>query len=174
MNVFLNDKELSIANLNKLLEKYESDREKFNLLLEQTHSDKQTLSRCLKQNNELKDQLTELQDAYVKLTNSNLDLASELESERFKLKQMRESLELESAGGKSLQVKQEPVEHFEVKEESVAVMHSTQEITNKEQEVLSSDWGDDATDSVFPVERQNDKNNNKSSNLMNTVKVLLF
>lgn len=82
----IDDKDQSITNLSKLLENFESDREKFNTLLEQTHNDKQTISRILKQNNDLKDQLTELQDAYVTVTKANLDLATQLQTEQFKLK----------------------------------------------------------------------------------------
>ena len=45
MKGFLNEKEMSIGNLNKLVDKYDSDREQYNRLLEQTHNDKQTISR---------------------------------------------------------------------------------------------------------------------------------
>lgn len=90
----IQDKDQSIENLSKLLENYESDREKFNTLLEQTHNDKQTISRILKQNNELKSQLTELQDAYVNVTKVNLDLTTQLQSEQFKLKSLESKPEV--------------------------------------------------------------------------------
>ncbi|CAF0892932.1 unnamed protein product [Brachionus calyciflorus] len=76
----LKDKDLEIDNLNKLLNKFELDRENFNSILEQSHNDKQTISRILKQNNELKSQLEELQNVYVKVTNENLELTTKLES----------------------------------------------------------------------------------------------
>jgi chromosome segregation ATPase len=176
MNVFLGDKEQSIANLNKLLEKYESDREKFNALLEQTHNDKQTLSRCLKQNNELKEQLTELQDAYVKLTNSNVELTGELESERFKLRQMSESLTNSAAVVRGDENNSDVV----VRRESLGVV-TTEAVTNGHgQEVLSSDWGDDAGDTSAsqdehqPATNPSDTYNNtasRSPTLLDTVKV---
>jgi chromosome segregation ATPase len=181
MNVFLSDKEQSIANLNKLLEKYESDRAKFNSLLEQTHNDKQTLSRCLKQNNELKDQLTELQDAYVKLTNTNVQLTNELESERFKLKQMGDQLISRSNAdnnGADLVVVSE-VESPSTSDAGKENVTNTGAAVNNQQ-VLSSDWGDEAGDTSVsnddPSEigaKINDKNNKntRSPSLLDTVKV---
>ncbi len=90
LKVLLDEKEISIGNLNKLAEKYESDREQYNRLLEQTHNDKQTISRILKQNNDLKQQFNELQDAYVNVTKQNLELATQLETEQFKYKKLYE------------------------------------------------------------------------------------
>jgi chromosome segregation ATPase len=175
MNAFLSDKEQSIVNLNKLLEKYESDREKFNTLLEQSHNDKQTLSRCLKQNTELKDQLTELQDAYVKLTNSNVQLTSELESERFKLKQMADRLATRTgADANSTVISQEAETSTNV--EKKENLSNTGAVNN--QEVLSSDWGDEAGETSGSNEDQSqadarhyESHINKSPSLMDTVKV---
>jgi hypothetical protein len=160
--VSLDKKEQSVINLKKILENYESDREKFNTLLEQNHSDKQTLSRCLKQNNELKEQLTELQDAYVKLTNTNLEIATKLEAEQFKFKQLSDSKQ----------------ETNVAKEESVKVNSDS----NVNQEELSSDWGDEnGNDQKAPVNdklnENTDKNVNspvtasRSNSILDTVKV---
>jgi chromosome segregation ATPase len=63
------------------------DKEAQKRLLEQMHNDKQTLSRAIQQNKELKDQLVELQDAFVSLTKQNAQLTNQLDSEKFKLKQ---------------------------------------------------------------------------------------
>ena len=166
MNIFLNDKEQSISNLTKLVQNYEADREKFNAILEQGHSDKQTLSRCLKQNNELKEQLTELQDAYVKLTNTNLELATQLESERFKLKHVNET-----TPPKSEQVIREGLES--IASELQAQMDTLDIKQEPREPVLSSDWGDEAESSN---DRSNDssadRNNNetKAITFMDTVK----
>ena len=81
----IEEKELSLNNLNKLLQNYELDRENHNKLLEQMHSDKQTLSRAMQQNKELKEQLVELQDAFVNVTKQNLELTTSLQAEKFKL-----------------------------------------------------------------------------------------
>ncbi|XP_076140196.1 golgin subfamily A member 2 isoform X2 [Alosa pseudoharengus] len=50
-------------------------------VLEDAQSDKATISRALAQNRELKDQLAELQNGFVKLTNENMELTSALQSE---------------------------------------------------------------------------------------------
>ncbi|XP_072552087.1 golgin subfamily A member 2 isoform X4 [Salminus brasiliensis] len=51
-------------------------------ILEDVQSDKATISRALTQNRELKDQLAELQNGFVKLTNENMELTSALQSEQ--------------------------------------------------------------------------------------------
>lgn len=84
----LADKQQSLANLEKLVNQYESDRDKYATLLEQIHSDKQTISRALTQNNELKAQLVELQDAFVRVTQEKADLMNRLQAEEFKTKQL--------------------------------------------------------------------------------------
>lgn len=168
MNVFLNEKEQSIVNLNKLLEKYESDREKFNSLLDQTHNDKQTISRCLKQNNDLKNQLIELQDAYVKLTNDNLQLATDLESERFKLKQLQQDHTVATVAAPiqsesiNLVLKEEVNEEVEIKKESI------QQTANVEP---GSEWGDEEGESH---KHDDQVNTSSSESIMDTVKVRLL
>lgn len=85
----LSEKEQSLTNLEKLLREYESEREKYSTLLEQSHSDKQTISRALVQNNELKSQLAELQDAFVRVTEEKADILNRLQAEEFKVKQLQ-------------------------------------------------------------------------------------
>ena len=46
--------------------------------------DKETISRTATQNKDLKEQLSELQEAYVQKSNQNMDLASSLDSEKHK------------------------------------------------------------------------------------------
>ena len=84
----LDEKEQELINLNKLVENYEKAREQHSALLEQTHNDKQALSRAIQQNKDLKQQLVELQDAYVTVTQQNLEITTKLQAEEFKLSQM--------------------------------------------------------------------------------------
>ncbi|XP_067262411.1 golgin subfamily A member 2 isoform X3 [Chanodichthys erythropterus] len=51
-------------------------------ILEDVQSDKATISRALAQNRDLKDQLAEFQNGFVKLTNENMELTSALQSEQ--------------------------------------------------------------------------------------------
>ena len=163
-------------NLEKLLEKYESDREQFNRLLEQSHSDKQTISRILTQNNDLKNQLNELQDVYVNVTNQNLDLATKLESEKFKTKQLEKECLPNSQQSNF-------INHQSV-ESVVPPRSTTNENTNistKEPE-LESEWDDDAvlvnnsslSSSSFSSENNKKVIKPKSNTLMNSIKVIYF
>ncbi|XP_073696998.1 golgin subfamily A member 2-like isoform X3 [Garra rufa] len=58
----------------------EGDQDRLRIL-EDVQSDKATISRALAQNRDLKDQLAELQNGFVKLTNENMELTSALQSE---------------------------------------------------------------------------------------------
>uniref|UniRef100_A0AAY4AUR5 Golgin subfamily A conserved domain-containing protein n=1 Tax=Denticeps clupeoides TaxID=299321 RepID=A0AAY4AUR5_9TELE len=61
-------------------------------ILEDAQSDKATISRALAQNRELKDQLAELQNGFVKLTNENMELTSGLQSEQHVKKEIARRL----------------------------------------------------------------------------------
>ncbi|XP_076867513.1 golgin subfamily A member 2 isoform X4 [Brachyhypopomus gauderio] len=61
-------------------------------VLEDAQSDKATISRALGQNRELKDQLAELQNGFVKLTNENMELTSALQSEQHVKKEVARRL----------------------------------------------------------------------------------
>lgn len=150
--------------LEKLLEKYESDREQYNRLLEQSHNDKQTISRILTQNNDLKNQLNELQDVYVNVTNQNLDLATKLETEKFKLKNLEEKTLIKN----------------DQKSESVVPLNATNSENNNETKdrELESEWDDDAVlvnnSSLSSSSFNSDSNKAtkpKSNTLMNSIKV---
>lgn len=91
----LNEKEQVVSRLEKELRSHELDRQNHNKLVEQVHNDKQALSRALQQNKELKDQLAELQDAYVNVTKQNLDLATQLESVKFKSNEAKQTVKEE-------------------------------------------------------------------------------
>ena len=81
------EKESGINELNKQLQSCEQDRLEHGRLVEQAHNDKQALSRAVQQNRELKQQLVELQDAYVNVTKVNLDLTTQLQAAEYKLSQ---------------------------------------------------------------------------------------
>jgi len=61
-------------------------------LLTQLQSDKETISRALQQNKQLKEQLEELQEGFVKMSNNSLDLTSKLESEQHGNKDVADKL----------------------------------------------------------------------------------
>jgi hypothetical protein len=65
-------------------------------LLETMSLDKEALSRAVAQNRELKIQLVELQDGFVRLSQQNMELALELETERFRVSQLTRQLEAAS------------------------------------------------------------------------------
>ncbi|XP_014669629.1 PREDICTED: golgin subfamily A member 2-like isoform X2 [Priapulus caudatus] len=63
------------------LERYDQDTETKRKLLEAVQSDKVTISRALAQNKQLKTQLLELQEQFVKMSNDNMELTTKLDSE---------------------------------------------------------------------------------------------
>ncbi|KAM8803392.1 golgin subfamily A member 2 isoform 2-T2 [Rhynchonycteris naso] len=86
-------------------------------ILENMQSDRATISRALAQNRELKEQLAELQDSFVRLTNENMEITSTLQTEQYvkkelakklgqlqeKLGELKETVELKSQEAQSLQ-----------------------------------------------------------------------
>lgn len=84
----IDEKEQVILNLNRLVENYERERNEHSSLLDQVHNEKQALSRAIQQNKDLKKQLEELQDAFVNVTQENLNLTTKLQTQEFNLKQM--------------------------------------------------------------------------------------
>ncbi len=57
-------------------------------------SEKSALSRAIQQNKELKDQLNVLEDAYIKLTNTNADLLNQVQAEKHMNKQLNTAISL--------------------------------------------------------------------------------
>ncbi|KAG7498960.1 golgin subfamily A member 2 isoform X1 [Solea senegalensis] len=57
-------------------------------MLEDVQSDKATISRALTQNRTLKDQLAELQNGFVQLTNENMELTTAIQSEQHVKKEL--------------------------------------------------------------------------------------
>nr|XP_023666821.1 golgin subfamily A member 2 isoform X2 [Paramormyrops kingsleyae] len=82
------EQEARLAELEREEERRATDAEDRRRMLEDVQSDKATLSRALTQNRELKEQLAELQNGFVKLTNENMELTSGLQSEQHVKKEL--------------------------------------------------------------------------------------
>ncbi|XP_078406212.1 golgin subfamily A member 2 isoform X2 [Cetorhinus maximus] len=77
-----------LQELERTVQRYNDNSVDRKQLLENMQSDKATISRALTQNRELKEQLAELQNAFVKLTNENMELSSALQSEEYVKKEL--------------------------------------------------------------------------------------
>ncbi|XP_041049753.1 golgin subfamily A member 2 isoform X2 [Carcharodon carcharias] len=77
-----------LQELERTVQRYNDNSVDRKQLLENMQSDKATISRALTQNRELKEQLAELQNAFVKLTNENMELSSALQSEQYVKKEL--------------------------------------------------------------------------------------
>ncbi|CAG5119625.1 unnamed protein product, partial [Candidula unifasciata] len=78
----LEEKEERISSLERSLEELREQTSDKALLLESIQSDKTALSRALTQNKELKLQLAELQQGFVKMSNDNMELVTRLSTEQ--------------------------------------------------------------------------------------------
>ncbi|KAK2910806.1 hypothetical protein Q8A67_002939 [Cirrhinus molitorella] len=76
------EQEVRLEELERQAERDAEDAQDRLRILEDVQSDKATISRALAQNRDLKDQLAELQNGFVKLTNENMELTSALQSEQ--------------------------------------------------------------------------------------------
>ncbi|XP_078082408.1 golgin subfamily A member 2 isoform X2 [Mustelus asterias] len=77
-----------LQELERTVQRYNDNSVDRKQLLENMQSDKATISRALTQNRELKEQLAELQNAFVKLTNENMELTGALQSELYVKKEL--------------------------------------------------------------------------------------
>ncbi|XP_056314886.1 golgin subfamily A member 2 [Danio aesculapii] len=82
------EQEVKLQELERQAERTAEDAQDRLRILEDVQSDKATISRALTQNRELKDQLAELQNGFVKLTNENMELTSALQSEQYVKKEI--------------------------------------------------------------------------------------
>ncbi|KPP60848.1 golgin subfamily A member 2-like [Scleropages formosus] len=82
------EQEARLLELEREAERRAEEVEDRRRILEDVQSDKATLSRALTQNRELKEQLAELQNGFVKLTNENMELTSGLQSEQHVKKEL--------------------------------------------------------------------------------------
>lgn len=76
---FLEERENVILDLERQVDQMGSHMEDRTQLLESVQSDRTALSRALTQNKELKSQLAELQNGFVKLSNDNMELVTKLQ-----------------------------------------------------------------------------------------------
>lgn len=143
----VDEKEQAVNNLNKLVENYDKERGQHGALLDQAHNDKQALSRAVQQNKDLKKQLEELQDAFVNVTQQNLDLTTKLQAEEFKVKQtIIESSVVDEKSTDEVSMVQTKDNLGEVVADG-AEESSVQENENKE----SDEWGEDEVEKTEMV-----------------------
>ncbi|KAL3872084.1 hypothetical protein ACJMK2_040039 [Sinanodonta woodiana] len=88
----LEEKEERISDLESRIEQMGEEAGDKTQLLESIQSDKTALSRALTQNRELKVQLAELQNGFVKLSNDNMELLTKLQTEEHSSKELMASL----------------------------------------------------------------------------------
>ncbi|XP_041090176.1 golgin subfamily A member 2-like isoform X1 [Polyodon spathula] len=86
------EKEERMLELECMVQRFNDSSVDHQRILEDMQSDKATISRALAQNRELKEQLAELQNGFVKLTNENMELASGLQSEQHVKKEIAKKM----------------------------------------------------------------------------------
>ncbi|XP_066926327.1 golgin subfamily A member 2-like isoform X1 [Clytia hemisphaerica] len=138
MSVELNQK---IETLETTISRLQGESLDRSSLLEQIQSDKDTLSRALQQNKKLKEQLVELEDGFVKMSNSSADLTNKLETEQHGSKDMAVrfseiKIELEEAKTKLLERSRDYDNVTEELERFKEELHSAQmKLASKEMDV---------------------------------------
>uniref|UniRef100_A0A023GLD3 Putative muscle myosin heavy chain ixodes scapularis muscle myosin heavy chain n=1 Tax=Amblyomma triste TaxID=251400 RepID=A0A023GLD3_AMBTT len=88
----LAEREAQAEELAAALERLREDHVESSRLLEAIQSEKVAASRALSQNRELKRQLEEMQDVFVKLSNDKLELTEQLQKEQHVTKELGERL----------------------------------------------------------------------------------
>ncbi|XP_028457870.1 golgin subfamily A member 2 isoform X1 [Perca flavescens] len=82
------EQETRLGEMERQLESQVQEEGDRRRMLEDVQSDKATISRALTQNRALKDQLAELQNGFVKLTNENMELTTAIQSEQHVKKEL--------------------------------------------------------------------------------------
>ncbi|CAG5867516.1 unnamed protein product [Menidia menidia] len=82
------EQETRLGEMEQQVESRAEEAEDRRRMLEDVQSDKATISRALTQNRTLKDQLAELQNGFVKLTNENMELTTAIQSEHHVKKEL--------------------------------------------------------------------------------------
>ncbi|XP_037121421.1 golgin subfamily A member 2 isoform X2 [Syngnathus acus] len=82
------EQEAHLAELEQQAERQAQEGDDRRRMLEDVQSDKATISRALTQNRTLKDQLAELQNGFVQLTNENMELTTAIQSEQHVKKEL--------------------------------------------------------------------------------------
>ncbi|KAF5275581.1 hypothetical protein FQA39_LY06693 [Lamprigera yunnana] len=88
----LDSKKEAIQELELTLQNVQADKPDSTKLLATMESDKVAASRAVEQNSQLKQQLEEMQQAFVKMSNDKLDLTEQLTSEEFHSKELLDKL----------------------------------------------------------------------------------
>ncbi|CAF5092445.1 unnamed protein product [Rotaria magnacalcarata] len=86
------EKDARIAELEEASGKVHENSMDHEKLLQTIHDDKTTISRAITQNKQLKDQLTELQDSFIKMSNDNMNLTNQIQAQEYLNKQLNERL----------------------------------------------------------------------------------
>ncbi|XP_038193482.1 golgin subfamily A member 2 isoform X2 [Arvicola amphibius] len=86
------EQEERLLELEQAAERWSEQAEERKQILESMQSDRTTISRALSQNRELKEQLAELQNGFVRLTNENMEITSALQSEQHVKKELAKKL----------------------------------------------------------------------------------
>ncbi|XP_054938791.1 golgin subfamily A member 2 isoform X6 [Physeter macrocephalus] len=111
------EQEQRLLELEQAAECWGKQAEERKQILESMQSDRATISRALSQNRELKEQLAELQNGFVRLSNENMEITSALHSEQHvkeelakklgqlqeKLGELKETVEVKSQEAQDLQ-----------------------------------------------------------------------
>ncbi|XP_057577211.1 golgin subfamily A member 2 isoform X2 [Hippopotamus amphibius kiboko] len=86
------EQEQRLLELERAAECWGEQAEERRQILESMQSDRTTISRALSQNRELKEQLAELQNGFVKLSNDNMEITGALQSEQHIKKELAKKL----------------------------------------------------------------------------------
>ncbi|XP_061289622.1 golgin subfamily A member 2 isoform X2 [Bos javanicus] len=86
------EQEQRLLELEREAECWGEQAEERKQILETMQSDRTTISRALSQNRELKEQLAELQNGFVRLSNENMEVTSALQSEQHIKKELAKKL----------------------------------------------------------------------------------
>uniref|UniRef100_A0A8C3X1M2 Golgin subfamily A conserved domain-containing protein n=1 Tax=Catagonus wagneri TaxID=51154 RepID=A0A8C3X1M2_9CETA len=86
------EQEQRLLELQRAAELWGEQAEERKQMLESMQSDRTTISRALTQNRKLKEQLAELQNGFVKLSNENMEITSALHSEQHVKKELAKKL----------------------------------------------------------------------------------
>ncbi|XP_055456832.1 golgin subfamily A member 2 isoform X6 [Psammomys obesus] len=86
------EQEGRLLELEREAQRWSEQAEERKHILESMQSDRTTISRALSQNRELKEQLAELQNGFVRLTNENMEITSALQSEQHVKKELAKKL----------------------------------------------------------------------------------
>ncbi|KFO31894.1 Golgin subfamily A member 2 [Fukomys damarensis] len=86
------EQEERLLQLEREAEVWGEQAEERRQILESMQSDRTTISRAVSQNRELKEQLAELQDGFIRLTNENMEMTNALQSEQHVKKELAKKL----------------------------------------------------------------------------------